>query len=49
MSKSELDIKTEILAAGERIRPQIRETPVARSAWLSGVAKWDAHFNSRGG
>jgi threonine dehydratase len=44
MSKSELDIKTETLAAEERIRPHVRETPVERSVWLSGAGGCNAYL-----
>jgi threonine dehydratase len=44
MSKSELNIRAETLAAEERIRPHVRETPVERSVWLSGVGSCNAYL-----
>ena len=44
MSESELGIRAETLAAEERIRPHIRETPVERSVWLSGVGRCNAYL-----
>ena len=44
MSISELDIRAETLAAEERIRPHIRQTPVERSLWLSGVGRCNAYL-----
>ena len=44
MSTSALDIRGDALAARERIRSHVRETPLERSVWLSGAGKCNAYL-----